>query len=768
MKAAKYDWQMPKIEEPTPSFVEASEAYQLSPVLAQLLWNRGIKTKEALHRFIQPEMTDLHDPYLLYDMEKVIERLHEAVIAEEHIVIYGDYDADGITSTTVLKEALELIGADVETYLPNRFTDGYGPNVERYQDLIQKGAQLIVTVDNGVSGHEAIAYANSQGIDVIVTDHHELPSELPQAYGIIHPRHPKGAYPFKDLAGVGVAFKVACALLDDIPLELLDLVAIGTIADMVSLTDENRAMVIWGLQQIKQGARIGLNELLLICGEKISEVNEETIGFSIAPRLNAIGRLGDPNPAIDLMTTFDKNHAQELAEVFNQLNQQRKDLVEIATKEALQQIMPENKIHLLVGENWHEGILGIVAGRVMQETGQPAIALTHKEDGLLKGSGRSTAALNMFEMLEKSRELLATFGGHHAAVGLSLLKTNLPLLQEAINHYLLEEQIDLSKGLPLAIDGEMAIETVDLSLIQSLQRLAPYGMHNPIPQFVFKNVSVRESRSIGSEQKHLKFVLDNDKGHQVDGIGFGFGQDQSEFETENIHLVAQLTINEWNGHTIPQLRLQDYQVSTIQVFDFRGKKHHQQLDFTEETLFVAFSKKLYKVFKEKQKHPVIYVENIESFKELYVSEHSCSQLVVIDTPVVLDWVKVIIHETQISRVYILGLSSDEAYLEGLGSREQYAKLFKLIKGQDQLDVRHKLPAMATYTGIPVQLLIFMIQVFVELEFVTLENGLLKNIDEPVKRALTESEIYQARQRKIKNEEFLLLSDLAMIKNWICH
>ena len=175
-----------------------------------------------------------------------------------------------------------------------------------------------------------------------------------------------------------------------------------------------------------------------------------------------------------------------------------------------------------------------------------------------------------------------------------------------------------------------------------------------------------------------------------------------------------------------------------------------------------------KVFKEKQKHPVIYVENIESFKELYVSEHSCSQLVVIDTPVVLDWVKVIIHETQISRVYILGLSSDEAYLEGLGSREQYAKLFKLIKGQDQLDVRHKLPAMVTYTGIPVQLLIFMIQVFVELEFVTLENGLLKNIDEPVKRALTESEIYQARQRKIKNEEFLLLSDLAMIKNWICH
>lgn len=767
MKAAKFDWQMPSTEEPSLAFLEASKQYQLSPVLAQLLWNRTIRTEEALHKFMKPEITDLHDPYLLYDMEKVVERIHEAVVADERILIYGDYDADGITSTTVLKETLELIGAQVETYLPNRFTDGYGPNLQRYQEFIADGVQLIVTVDNGVSGHEAIDYANSQGVDVIVTDHHELPEELPQAYGVIHPRHPLGDYPFNELAGVGVAFKVACALLDEIPIELFDLVAIGTIADMVSLTDENRAMTIWGLQQMRQGARIGLNELILVSGEKISEVDESTIGFSIAPRLNAIGRLGDPNPAIDLMTTFDEGHAKVLAEEFNRINQQRKDLVEVAAKEAVLQVLPENNIHLLVGETWHEGILGIIAGRVMQITGKPTIALTLKENGLAKGSGRSTDALNMFAMLQKNQDLLTTFGGHHAAVGLSAQKENLPLLQERMNQYVLDEQIDLTKGIPLKIDGELAVSSVDLTLIRSLKLLAPFGMHNPVPQFLFSKVNVVESRSIGAEKKHLKFVLGDEQGSQVDGIGFGFGNDQSEFSTEDLNLVAELTINEWNGNSIPQLRLQDYQVSAIQVFDFRGKKHQQQLDFTEKTLFISFSEKLYKVFDEKTSHPTLYIENLESFNRLYQNELICSQIVFIDTPTKLDLMKDIVRETQISRVYILGLTPDEAYLDGIGSREQYAKLFKLIKGQKTLDVRHKLKAMATYTGIPVNLLIFMIQVFVELGFVTVENGLLRNIDEPVKQLLTDSKIYQERQQKIKNEEFLLLSDLAMIKEWIC-
>lgn len=768
MKVAKFDWQMPKIEEPPHAYLEACEQYQLSPVLAQLLWNRGIQTEETLQKFMKPDMSDLHDPYLLYGMEEVVERLHEAIVADEKILIYGDYDADGITSTTVMKETLELLGAQVETYLPNRFTDGYGPNVKRYQAFIESGIQLILTVDNGVSGHEAIDYANSQGVDVIVTDHHELPEELPSAYGIIHPRHPMGHYPFKELAGVGVAFKLACALLDEIPVELLDLVAIGTIADMVSLTDENRAMTIWGLQQIKQGERLGLNELILVSGEKISEVDESTIGFSIAPRLNAIGRLGDSNPAIDLLTTFDEDHAKVLATEFNRINQERKDLVELATKEALIQVKPENNIHLLIGENWHEGILGIVAGRVMQETGNPTIALTLKDNGLLKGSGRSTAALNMFEMLQKNQDLLTTFGGHHAAVGLSLAHENLGELQEQMNQYVLEEGIDLTKGIPLQIDGELDVSIVDLALIRSLKQLAPYGMHNQVPQFLFSKVNIPESRSIGAEQKHLKFVLADAEGNRVDGIGFGFGSEQSEFRTDGLNLVGQLTINEWNGNSIPQLRLQDYQISTIQVFDFRGKKYQQQLDFQEKTLFISFSQKLYKAFEQKVEHPVLYIENIEVFTELYQEEFVCSQIVFVDTPLELDLLKEIVEKSQISRIYILGMTPDDAYLDGIGSRDQYGKLFILLKGHPSLDVRHKLKEIANYTKIPSNLLIFMIQVFVELGFVTVENGILRNIENPEKRPLTESKLYQERQQKIKNEEFLLLSDLGMIKEWICN
>ncbi|MHC5267751.1 single-stranded-DNA-specific exonuclease RecJ [Enterococcus sp. LJL98] len=767
MKAARFDWQMPKVEELPQTYLTMCEQYQLSPVLAQLLWNRGVQTDEAMRKFMQPEIHDLHDPYLFHGMETAVERLHEAIVSDERILIYGDYDADGITSTTVLKETLELLGAQVETYLPNRFTDGYGPNIHRYQTFIESGVQLILTVDNGVSGHEAIDYANRQGVDVIVTDHHELPETLPAAYAIIHPRHPLGDYPFKDLAGVGVAFKLACALLDEIPVELFDLVAIGTIADMVSLTDENRALVIWGLQQMKQGERLGLNELLLISGEKLSTLDESTIGFSIAPRLNAIGRLGDPNPAIDLLTTFDEDHAKVLAEEFHRINQERKDLVEMATKEALTQVDPKHAIHLLVGQDWHEGILGIVAGRVMQETGKPTIALTRKEEGLVKGSGRSVEALNMFAMLQQNEQLLTTFGGHHAAVGLSFAYEDLSALQNRMNQYVIDEAIDLTRGIPLQIDADLAIESVDLAFIRSLKQLAPFGMHNQVPQFLFSKVKVPESRSIGAEQKHLKFVLADDKGHQIDGIGFGFGHEQSEFRTDCLNVVGQLTINEWNGQALPQLRLQDYQITALQIFDFRGKKYQQQLDFQEKTLFISFSQKFYKAFEQKGKQTV-YIEQIEQFQKYCQAGLACSQIVFIDSPKKLELIKEIVGYSQISRIYFLGLTADDAYLDGIGSREQYGKLFKLLKNHSSLDVRYKVQAISDYTRIPSKLLIFMIQVFVELGFVTVEDGVLRTIENPEKRALTESRLYQERQQKIKSEEFLLLSDLEKIKEWLGH
>lgn len=406
-----YNWQLPKKTEMPIEFLQQCEKLNLNKTLARLLWQRGIQSEEALAEFLQPQIERLHDPFQLFEMEKVVERIQGAVLNGERIMVYGDYDADGITSTTIMTEALELLGADVSFYLPNRFKDGYGPNLAVYKEMIASGIQLIITVDNGVSGHEAIDYANEQGVDVIVTDHHELSKTLPNAFGIIHPRHPKGNYPFGELAGVGVAFKVACALLEEVPAEFLDLVAIGTVADMVSLTDENRILVTYGLKALQQTERLGLQALLKISGVDETKLDEQSIGFALAPRLNAIGRLADPNKAVTLLKTFDQSEAESLAKELDSINKERKSLVETITKEALALIEPEDDIHIVAKQGWHEGVLGIVAGRILKETGKPALVLTIKEDGIAKGSGRSTDSLNMFEMLDSLRDLFTSFGG---------------------------------------------------------------------------------------------------------------------------------------------------------------------------------------------------------------------------------------------------------------------------------------------------------------------------------------------------------------------
>lgn len=308
-----YNWQFaPQVEDA--DFTKIAKKAGLGPEAARLLFSRGIKDEDSLSRFLVPSLDDLHDPYLLHDMDKAVNRIRRAIEQGEFILVYGDYDADGMTSASILKETLEQLGAECLVYLPNRFTDGYGPNASVYKYFIeQQGISLIVTVDNGVAGHEAIDLAQSMGVDVIVTDHHSLPEVLPDAYAIVHPEHPKADYPFKHLAGCGVAFKLACALLEEVQVELLDLVAIGTIADMVSLTDENRIMVQYGLEVLHNTQRIGLQELFEIAGISSSDLTEETVGFQLAPRLNALGRLDDPNPAIELLTGFDDEEVREIA-----------------------------------------------------------------------------------------------------------------------------------------------------------------------------------------------------------------------------------------------------------------------------------------------------------------------------------------------------------------------------------------------------------------------------------------------------------------------
>ncbi|MDN6640232.1 MAG: single-stranded-DNA-specific exonuclease RecJ [Tetragenococcus sp.] len=763
MKQAKYNWQLPQTAELSEEFSSQLKEEGLPHFLGQLLWQRGITTTQAMKTFFHPSLDNLYDPFLLFDMEKAITRVQKALENEEKILIYGDYDADGITSTALMKETLELLGADVCYYLPNRFKDGYGPNVEVYKEKIAAGVQLILTVDNGVSGHEAIDFANQQGVDVIVTDHHELPQVLPEAYAIVHPRHPAGKYPFGELAGVGVAFKFACALLDEVPADFLDLVAIGTVADMVSLTDENRVLVIFGLQSLKQTQRLGLLALFQVSQILAEEIDESTIGFAIAPRLNALGRLQDPNEAVDLLTTFDQDKARQLSEQLNQINTQRKTLSQEITQEAMAQISPNKKIQIITGEDWHEGVLGIVAGNIAQKIGQPTLVLTQTEHGLLKGSGRSVDSVNLFKLLDQVRELMFSFGGHHAAVGLSITSENLPYLVEKVNEILEVNQIQPTNH--LMIDAVLNLSDVTLAHIEALQSLAPFGMDNPSPHVLFKDCSVSNTRTVGAEGKHLKLSVKDHSEANVEGIGFGFGSDNLEFQDASVDIVAQLSINEWNHKRIPQIMLKDYQIDHTQVFDYRSKKDQQNSTFMMPTLFVSFSEKETNKVADKTDHPVVTYKDQENFLST-VNSSTFQQLVLLNCPTQLEDAKKAITAAQVSRIFFLCSAKDDAYLDGVGSREQYAKLFQFIRKQQQIDVRYKLSLVAQHLNIPEKLLFFMIQVFFDLGFVTITDGIMKQVQNPKPHALTESPSYQKRLEKIKTEEFLLLSDLPTLKHWL--
>ncbi|MBO0441303.1 single-stranded-DNA-specific exonuclease RecJ [Candidatus Enterococcus ikei] len=764
MKKAKYTWQLREKTELPEEFSEILTNEKINPLLGQILWHRGIQSHDALEKFLRPTIENLYDPFLMYDMEKTITRIQDAVAQGEKILVYGDYDADGITSTTVMKEAIELIGGEVNYFLPNRFIHGYGPNMSVFKEQIEAGVQLIITVDNGVAGHEAINYATEQGIDVIVTDHHELPPELPNAFSIIHPKHPKGHYPFGELAGVGVAFKVATALLGELPVEFLDLVAIGTIADLVSLTDENRVLVKMGLEMIQTGERIGLDTLIHLAEVKKESISEENIGFTIAPRLNALGRLGDATPGVELMTTFDEEEAEKIAAYINTQNDERKEIVASITKEAFESINPADPIHIVAKQGWHEGVLGIVAGRIMQETGKPTIVLTIDENNdTAKGSGRSVSALNLFGALSEIREDFTHFGGHHMAAGMTLPVTNIEKVKAHLISYLEINQIDLSQGQELLIDESLRVEEATIPFIQQLKILAPFGTDNPVPNFLFEDVLIEQSRQIGADKSHLKFQL-SQNGAKLDAIAFQMGNQADEFGQGTTNVSGQLSINEWNGNKKPQLMVNDFSVDGVQLFDLRGKNGRQKEIPASNTLYVFFNADSQKLIDDQTSQQLLFSNVTEVVEQIQGA--NIQQLVFVDCPDDIDLLKQITQLGEIERVYMMGISQEEAYLNGTGTREQYAQLYKFVRQQEQVDVRYKLNVVAQHLKIQEKLLIFMIQVFFDLGFVTIENGVLRKVESPENHPLTESKVYQTRLKRIKTEEFLLYSDRETLQQWL--
>lgn len=762
MGKISYEWQVKAVDEECSVLIPWLQNNKMPDFLAPLLWQRGIHTEADLAHFFKPSPELIHDPYLMYDMEKAVERIQEAIALGQKILIYGDYDADGITSATVMKEAIETVGGEALVYLPNRFKDGYGPNKERYKQLItEQGIELIITVDNGVAGHEAIDYANSVGVDVVVTDHHEIPEQLPAAFAIVHPRHPSGDYPFGELAGVGVAFKVATALLEEAPEEMLDLVAIGTIADLVPLVSENRVLVQYGLEVMKQGQRTGLNALLKAADIKLPEITEESIGFGIGPRLNAIGRLGDATPGVDLLSCYDENEAAVIAGQVNEINSQRQEIVKAISKEALEmvQTIGPKDIYVLAKEGWHEGVLGIVASKVVQETGKPALVLgINEETKVAKGSGRSVPQVNLYEALKSAGELFIAFGGHQMAAGMSLTKDNLPAIQEKLNDYLRDAEIDLSKGPVLEIDGELSINDIGLKQIEGLRLLAPFGTDNPSPTFIINDISPTDVKQIGADKTHLKFQVAEET-NSLDCLAFNFGGEWTELKgAEKVSVAGQLSINEWNGNKKPQMMIKDFKIPGLQVLDKRGQAMNVEAYDWETTLFVYNDAKLLaKDAKEGMNSQLIHEE---------IPPGTWGEIVFVDCPTESMVVKEYLSQLNPKKIHLYFTSKEEAYLNGMPSREQFAQLFKFIATYDQVDVRHKLPEMSQFLKIKTSLLIFMIQVFSDLGFVTIEDGLMTQVISPQNQPLSESVVYQTREQKMITEKFLLYSKLSELKSWL--
>lgn len=540
---------------------ELVEKFGISGILSRILVNKNITQKDEIDLFMNPTRKDFQDPFLMPDMEIIVDRVLQAIEQKEKIMIYGDYDADGITSITVLKSFLEERGLEVASYIPNRLDEGYGLNKTALKKIYDDGYRLIITVDCGISGIEEVDYANSLGIEVLITDHHEPAETLPKAVAVVDAKRKDNKYPFNQLAGVGVVFKLIQAISIKLDLEekeylkYLDIVCIGTISDIVPLIDENRVIAKLGLKLIAQTKNIGLKALLEVIGFK--NIDSTTISFGVAPRINACGRMGDEQVALDLFLEKDYDKAKELAIKLNEYNIERQTIEKSIFDEATEKIEKneKDKACIIVGsEGWHHGIIGIVASKVTEMYFKPSILICFEgNDG--KGSGRSIPGFDLHDALMECSDYLEKFGGHSMAVGVTVSRDKFELFKNKFEEYAKSHDVD--KIIPVInIDSELSLKNIDIDSVKSLQKLEPYGEANKMPVFMIRNLKINSIRAL-SEGKHLKLTLKDD-GYMINAIGFNMGNLSNEYLIDDkVDVIGNLDINSFNGNDSIQLILKD-------------------------------------------------------------------------------------------------------------------------------------------------------------------------------------------------------------------
>lgn len=556
-------WECYEIDEK--KLKEFMQKYNLNELLARVLLNKEITEKENIDLFMNPTRNDFHNPFLMPDMEIAVDRILKAIDNNEKIIIYGDYDADGITSITVLKSFLEERGLEVDSYIPNRLDEGYGLNKEAIKKVFDDGHRLMITVDCGISGIAEVDYANSLGMEVLITDHHEPAQTLPNALAVVDAKRKDNEYPFNQLAGVGVVFKLIQAISIKLNLEekeylkYLDIVCIGTISDIVPLVDENRVIAKLGLMLVNQTRNIGLKALLEVVGFK--SIDSGTISFGVAPRINACGRMGHEQIALDLFLAKDYETAKKLAIKLNEYNTERQSIEKRIFDEAKEKIENEennNACIIVGGEGWHHGIIGIVASKVTDMYFKPSILICF-ENNIGKGSGRSIPGFDLHEALMNCSAELEKFGGHAMAVGVTVAKDKFNEFKTKLEEY--AKKCDIDKIVPIInIDSEVQLKNIDIDSVKSLKMLEPFGEANKTPLFLFKNLKINSIRAL-SEGKHLKLTLKEDN-FMIDAIGFNMGELSEKYLLDDkVDVVGSLEINSFNGNDSIQIVMKDLRKS---------------------------------------------------------------------------------------------------------------------------------------------------------------------------------------------------------------
>ena len=556
-------WQIYEKNEQTENKInELVKREKINKLLATILVNRNMTEPEQLKIFLHPTRKDFHNPYLMPDMRKAVDRIKQAIKNKEKVIIYGDYDADGITSITVLKSFLETNNLQVDYYIPNRLEEGYGLNKPAVKKIVDEKYTLMITVDCGISAIEEIKYANELGLETIITDHHEVAEELPEALAIVDAKRKDNQYPCRDLAGVGVVFKLIQAISIDLGLpeeeylKYLDIVCVGTISDIVPLRDENRVIAKLGLMLVNQTKNIGLKSLLISSGYKT--IDSGAISFGVAPRINACGRMGHAEKALKLFLSKDINEVNQLTTELNEYNRIRQETEKNIYEEALRLIQKENieekNTIVVAGERWHHGVIGIVAPKITELYFKPSILLCY-EDDLAKGSGRSIPGFDLHETLMKCTDTIERFGGHSMAIGITVKKEMVKKFSDKVEQ--IAKESNIAEIVPIIyIDSKIELSEINKQMVESLKELEPFGEGNKMPIFAIKNLKIDSIRAL-SEGKHLKLTL-KENNTIINAIGFNMGNLAEDYRIgDKIDVVGVLEINHFNGIDTLQINLKD-------------------------------------------------------------------------------------------------------------------------------------------------------------------------------------------------------------------